>query len=285
MEREYKRIINLFAQLNGNMIFDPEPHEYLYLPTNKKFISTTQLLKLYQSDFLAKAISMNMFKYRKEIIDGKEVPIIVNGEKVKIPYYERNKLSNEQMDKWDKDSYEASVRGDNVHYYNDCIAKGKEFKNYKEKYKGYYETSDIMWKEFFHKLFTYFISESLIYDVNYEVAGTLDNIAINKHGIFLYDYKTGENLDKVYGKFKEPINDFKDTKMNRYALQLSLYNYMCSKWSIDIKELYIMQVTEKEYKPYKVEYLKDKIIKILEHYKQSKKPKKNKILPPIDFEL
>ena len=69
-------------------------------------------------------------------------------------------------------------------------------------------------------------AEQIIFDPLFQIAGTLDLFAMSRSTglISIIDWKTCETINNdSYGQARPPIAAVRDSKLNHYALQLSLY--------------------------------------------------------------
>lgn len=115
--------------------------------------------------------------------------------------------------------------------------------------------------------------EYVIGSEEYDVASAIDHLFINKltGGLVLVDYKTNTDIHKNerYAKnMKVPLNHLKDTTLNHYAIQLSIYKYLVEKYtSLKFEEMFIVWFSElnENYEIIEVPYLKDEVIKILQN--------------------
>jgi CRISPR/Cas system-associated protein endoribonuclease Cas2 len=93
------------------------------------------------------------------------------------------------------------------------------------------------------------LPEMRVYDLNLGIAGTVDMPIIDElmMTMSLGDWKTNEKIDdKEYQKMKIQVGDLKNTKLQRYQMQLSIYAYILklNKWKI--KDIRIIQLTNDE---------------------------------------
>lgn len=75
--------------------------------------------------------------------------------------------------------------------------------------------------------------EKIVFDVEDEIAGTIDLFAEDKKGqIWIMDWKTNASIDK-FNKFRKvmlpPVNNLSDCNFNHYSLQLSMYEHILKK--------------------------------------------------------
>ena len=109
-----------------------------------------------------------------------------------------------------------------------------------------------------------------VYDGTYSVAGTCDLLVWNPETgmIDIYDWKTNDSImhpEVGYGKFGfGRLSHIKDTNYWHYALQLSTYKYILEKHGFKVGGLYLVHLTDKEYKVIPVPYLSDEVLAVLE---------------------
>ena len=114
--------------------------------------------------------------------------------------------------------------------------------------------------------------EFVIGSEEYDIASAIDHIFINEltGGLVLVDYKTNIDIyksDRYAKKMKVPLSHLKDTVLNHYAIQLSIYKYIVEKYTdLKFEEMFIVWFSEKNdnYKIVEVPYLKDEVETILE---------------------
>ena len=82
-------------------------------------------------------------------------------------------------------------------------------------------------------------SELIVKNDDLLLAGTMDVLVkLGNREVEIVDIKTNAELDKkAYNKFKEPLQDLPQTKINEYRLQLSTYKHLCELEGITVKAL------------------------------------------------
>lgn len=131
--------------------------------------------------------------------------------------------------------------------------------------------------------------EKIVYHPEYRVAGTMDLLIIQGKEIIIYDWKTNKDEIKFEsGYYKKengiPTTTFikKDDRMLGplahlqhckgviYSLQISLYAYILECWGYHFSYGKIIHIRrEKNNKSYKVMYLRDEVIAMLEYLKEN----------------
>jgi ATP-dependent exoDNAse (exonuclease V) beta subunit len=119
------------------------------------------------------------------------------------------------------------------------------------------------------------LSEKLLYNDEYKVAGTADLIYDHDKYFTIGDFKTNKkfNFSSKYNEyFNEPLSHLNYSEFNSYALQLSLYAFMYEKLSGKrCRKIVIFYLEQDKFIPIHCNYLKSDIINLLKHYKYIKK--------------
>ncbi len=117
------------------------------------------------------------------------------------------------------------------------------------------------------------MSEMIIYDTDYKVAGMVDFIMKIGNKVIIIDFKTNKKIyDNGYGKkAKHPVEHIEDCNLNHYTLQLSLYNYILRKstFSDASFKLLILHIPDNsEVIRYEVPFLEKEIENILNDWRR-----------------
>lgn len=100
-------------------------------------------------------------------------------------------------------------------------------------------------------------NELRLYSKKYPIAGTFDGLYYNEKGIYVLDWKTNDEFRDdnhpkgTYQKFYEPFSKYYVNHYNEYSLQLSLYKILLSEWGINVDNLFVVYLSETEYKIHK----------------------------------
>lgn len=128
--------------------------------------------------------------------------------------------------------------------------------------------------------------ELMIWHNGYKISGISDKVTIETIGAIRFididDYKTNEKIDtqsycnKTTGEFKKmlyPVNNLMCCNYIHYSLQLSIYAYLLECFGFVVRNIKFTHLPFNEDKtmtigeqPYFVNYLKDSVIKMLNHY-------------------
>lgn len=94
--------------------------------------------------------------------------------------------------------------------------------------------------EKFHKIFKErlevlipIVSELRVFDPDWGIAGTLDQLYYYKGSVIIGDWKTNKKIktdkDYCFGWLKAPFSQHKENELNKYSLQISLYSLILEK--------------------------------------------------------
>ncbi len=91
-------------------------------------------------------------------------------------------------------------------------------------------------------------TETIVWDKELMVAGTIDILHHkSKKKSIMYDIKTNNDLDKSHGKMLEPFDKIKDSKINKYRMQLTTYKHLYEKqFKKKVEDMFILQVQVNE---------------------------------------
>ncbi len=116
-------------------------------------------------------------------------------------------------------------------------------------------------------------TEQIVYSTEELIAGTFDLAeVVAKNRLNLYDFKTNKKLDKysIFGnRMLYPIGHIYECNFNFYSLQLSLYAYLIEAkgFLVDNLAIFYINPRTREVETHPVKYLRDDIVKVLNHYK------------------
>ncbi len=237
----------------GDFKFYEDGHYYTY-KDKPISIGATGLIEQYTQDFDAQTVAE-----RVAIRDNKSV--------------------QEVLDEWEYKNKIACRKGTTCHEYAQSLWSGGTVELYSlndtEEYKNIINKiikQAFNFEEDFGDKLEHLYDEYVIGSEEYDIASAIDHLFINKltGGLVLVDYKTNSDIHKNerYAKnMKVPLNHLKDTTLNHYAIQLSIYKYLVEKYTtLEFEEIFIVWFSElnDNYEIIEVPYLKDEVIKILE---------------------
>ena len=237
----------------GNFKFFPEDHHYEF-KGKRVGISVTTFYAQYENEFDSEGMA----------------------EKVAI---RDNKSIQEVLDEWKYKNQFACIKGSNGHNFAQSLWNGELYQEqpfdasegFKMANKIIYEQAKKFYKDYCGRL-EHLADEFVVGSEDYDIASAIDHIFINKltGGLVLVDYKTNIDLyksDKYAKNMKVPLTHLKDTILNHYAIQLSIYKYLVEKYTnLKFEEMFIVWFSElnENYKIIEVPYLKNEVEKILE---------------------
>ena len=241
----------------GNFKFYQDGHYYTYKDKPIE-IGATGLIEQYTQDFDSQVVA----------------------EKVAI---KENKTIQEVLDEWEYKNKFACAKGSTCHEHAQSIWSGKEyyeasFGNTDDEQIEFCEAVDKIQKQASNFYIDYadrlehLADEYIIGSEEYNLASAIDHLFINKltNGLVLVDYKTNSDIHKNerYAKdMKVPLSHLKDTTLNHYAIQLSIYKYLVEKYTnLQIEEMFIIWFSElnDNYEIIEIPYLYKEVKNILE---------------------
>ena len=250
-KEEYLKELN---KAFGDFKFFEEDHHYEY-KGERVGISVTRLIEEYTNEFDSQAVA----------------------EKVAI---RDNKSVQEVLDEWKQKNKYACDKGHLGHLYAQSLWNGENVLDEIEKFTNGLETpldkildqADNFYNDYKDRL-EHLADEYVIGSEEYDIASAIDHLFINKltSGLLLVDYKTNSDIHKneKYAKnMKVPLSHLKDTTINHYFIQLSIYKYLVEKYTnLKIEEMFIVYFSEniENYEIIEIPYLKDEVEEILEN--------------------
>lgn len=222
--------------------FDELSHTYTNINTNRVYRSVTTLLGDFKKPFDSETHAERVSK--------------------------REGVSKEFiLEMWESETKKATDKGTKIHkIMEDYVKDGIELDQFNSLYSSY---NDIVSNNV-GKYETLY-SEELLFDHNYEIAGTADLIFDRKNNFTVGDFKTNKSFrfkSDFNDYFLEPVKHLTYCEFNSYALQLSLYAYMYeNKTNKVCSGLVIFYLDKNRWIPYHVNYMRSDVINILNHHK------------------
>ena len=237
--------------------FYDEDHHYEY-KGQRVGISVTRLIEEYTNEFDAETIAEKV-----AIRDGKTIQDV--------------------LDEWKYKNEWSCEKGSLCHEFaqflwNDKTMKPKYMsekfstKENIDKVQKIFDQAESFYNTYEDKL-EHIADEYVIGSEEYDIASAVDHLFINRltGELVLVDYKTNSDIHKneKYAKsMKVPLHNLKDTTINHYYIQLSIYKYIIEKYTnLKVSEMFIVYMSEniENYEIIDVPYLEKEIIKILEN--------------------
>lgn len=268
-----------------SLIFNPETHTYVD-QDNTEYLSVTKLLSKYKKPFDQEKTAVKSSKNRKSKWYGMDPQAIVE---VWNQESQRSiKLGNWYHDQREKDLLQCAT----ISYEN------TELPIYPCKYNehGYKVATD-------QKLSDGVYPEFFLYLPSVGIAGQSDRVTVSNGKVDILDYKTNKeiktqgfkNYEGITQKLLYPLNHLDDCNLNHYTIQLSIYMYIILKHNPSLRagELTLQHIIfEEDYDkdpygypiyltdlsgnpiiknvvPYKLPYLKDEVIQLINHHKNA----------------
>ena len=218
--------------------FDEAAHTYTHKDTGEKFISVTTLLGKYKQPF-------DRDGHSKRVAD-------------------REGVSQELvLEMWEQEKNRACSRGTNIHaVLEDYINFGEVEGDWGWLCKSYDKAVERSVDSFKNVL-----SENLLYDEEYKIAGMADLIYEHKNEFTIGDFKTNKTFrfSSPYSeRLKDPVSHLHNSEFNLYGLQLSLYAYLYERMtSKRCRKCVIFYLKDDRVLSYHVNYMKAEVEAIL----------------------
>jgi len=225
------------------VIFDKHKHTYINSKNNVEYISATTLINKYKEPF-----DVEKFSKLVALRQGVSQDII--------------------KETWAKVKNDACDFGTSIH---------SLIENYFISNKNINNPIIISFLKHFDKnIYTNIKNEHILFDHNYNIAGTADIIAdIDDTYFDIIDIKTNKKIREKssYNKFLlSPLNHLPDCEISTYSLQLSLYAYMYSNIvNKKLRNMHILWFNKENsgFTKIPITYLKDDILNMLRHYNEN----------------
>jgi hypothetical protein len=249
-KEEYLKKLN---QVFKDFVFFEDGHYYEY--KNKRVgISVTKFIEEFTNEFDAETIAE-----RVALKENKSVKQVLDEWKYKNQFaVTKGTTCHEYIQaKWELKYWEMLQFDGSYEYFEAVENIKKQADNFKKDYKDKLEL---------------LANEYVIGSCEFDIASAIDSLFINKltGGLVLVDYKTNTDIYKNerYAKnMKVPLTHLKDTTLNHYAIQLSIYKYIVEKYTnLKFEDMFIVWFSElnDNYKIIEVRYLEKEVKKILE---------------------
>ena len=249
-KEEYLKELN---KAFGDFKFYEEDHHYEY-KGKRVGMSATRLIEKYTQEFDSQKIA----------------------ERVAL---KQNKSVQEILDEWQYKNKFACEKGSTCHEYAQTLWSEEEWspKMFDESDEYRKAVQEVTWQadsfyEDYKDRLEHLADEYVIGSPEYDICSAIDHLFINKltGGLVLVDYKTNSDIHKnerYAKKMKVPLSHLKDTTLNHYAIQLSIYKYIVEKYTnLKFEEMFIVWFSENidNYQIIEVPYLYKEVKNILE---------------------
>lgn len=234
--------------------------------------------KFYEQDhhyeYKGKQVGISVTKFIEQFTNEFDSEVVA--EKIAI---KENKSIQEVLDEWEYKNKFACGKGSTCHEYAQCLWDTKPYERLKfddspefTKAVLIIQRQAMNFKMDYEERLEHLADEYVIGSTEYDIASAIDHIFINKltGGLVLVDYKTNSDIRKNerYAKqMKVPLQYLKDTTLNHYAIQLSIYKYIVEKYTnLQFEDMFIVWFSEnnENYEIIDVPYLEKEVEEILE---------------------
>ena len=282
---------------NDKVIYSDEKHVYIDKDSKERCVSVTTLISMYHEEFNEEF--WTLYKALEALLDAEtwyfvKQKLLAN-KNADIKFV--NKLNLDLKQNEIKEEYRikretACERGTAIHakfensFYNQ---KQFDFKNYGfEEISGDYTCNKNYYVLDLNKgVYPEFLIACNSQDGFLRLAGQIDLLIVNGNDVYIVDFKSNKEIKKTsfYDKKKKsnvmmkfPVNNLQDCNFNHYQLQLSTYAFMLQtlRPELNIKKLILYHIDHDGNETlHECEYLKDEVVKMLNHYKKKVKIQKS----------
>ena len=184
---------------------------------------------------------------------------------------------------WELENRFSTIKGTLVHEYAQGLWNGEEvlpnYENIKDidinRLKKAFEASKVQAQKFYNDYkdtFEVVKDEFIVGSLEYDIAGSIDNLFLNKENgnLVMIDYKTNKKIDTEsfnHVKMLYPLDSLDDCNYSHYSLQLNIYKILIEKYtSIKVKNVFIVYFDETKdmYQKFRILNLQDLSKKLLE---------------------
>lgn len=289
---------------NENVIYSDEKHVYIDKESKERCISVTTLISQYHEEFNEEFWSL--YKALEALLDQETwditKPKMLANKNADIKFVRKLKLDLAEdaiVEKQNKIKEEyrikretACERGTTIHAKFENSFYGQKqfnFKNYGfEEISGDYTCNkDYYILDLDKGVYPEFLIACNSQDGFLRIAGQIDLLIVNGNDVYIVDFKSNKEIKKssFYDKKKKsnvmmkfPINNLQDCNFNHYQLQLSTYAFMLQtlRPELNIKKLILYHIDHDGNEMlHECKYLKEEVIRMLNHYKKKLKIKKS----------
>lgn len=295
---------------NADVIFSDEEHVYLGKEDGQQYVSVTSVIGLYGNKFDSDFWSS--YKALEAILDQETWQIVrssllnkkrFNPNLIKQLHVDEEEFLTKKaeiLEGYDKSRIESCERGTKIHKDLEESLYNNKF-NFNQLGFEEFDRNNYLCKRDYYELditrgiYPEFLISVKSRDGALRLSGQIDLLIIDGNNVTLVDWKTNKELkkegyyDKVRKKkqtLKYPLSHLDDCNFNTYQLQLSTYAYMLQtlKPELNIEKLLIYHINhDGEETLHECKYLKKEVIRMLNHYKKTKKIQRqlDKIKPVV----
>lgn len=290
------------SKLNGNIAFIEESHKYFDITDPKKeFTSVTTLIHNYTQPFdrifwasfkaLEKLLPKDVWNIeKKSLLNTKKFDKVL----LELHGIDENDFNREQqfiLDEWDNENRKSCERGTKIHadLENSFYKKKKDIDISKFEIGGKFVCEKNRTElDLENGIYPEYLISRISEDGKLRIAGQIDLLVKKGNKIIIGDFKTNKKIEtksffnnktKQSVKMKFPLNNLDDVNYWHYCLQLSTYAWMLQKYNPDfeIEDLVLIHFDHNDNMTvYHLPYLKDEVIRMLNHFKKESSLKANR---------
>lgn len=248
----YEEYLERLNETFKDFKFFPEDHHYEY-KGERIGISVTKLIEEYSQEFDKEFVARRVAN--KKGVSVKEV-----------------------LDEWEYKNEFSKAKGTTCHEFAQSLWNNQPIKvnHFDMSDEWYFSISTIQkqarkFHDDYKDKLQHLAYEFIIGSKEYDVASAVDHLFVDKetHGLVLVDYKTNSDIfknAKYAGLMKSPLQHLKDTTINHYFLQLSIYKWLIETYSgLQIEKMFIVWFSEMndDYNIISVSYLGNEVENIM----------------------
>ena len=243
---------------------------------NKAFDDFKFFEKDHHYEYKGKRVGISVTRFIEDFTNEFDAETIA--ERVAI---KEDKTIQQVLDEWEYKNKFACEKGSNCHYFVQLCWNKEPWDIHKymfdnsEEYDLAVRLIQKQARSFYNDYkdrLEHLADEFVVGSYEYDIASAVDHLFINKAtgGLVMVDYKTNSDIHKNerYAKnMKVPLTHLKDTTLNHYFIQLSIYKYLIEYYTnLTIDEWFIVWFSENNetYQIIEVPYLEKEVKNILE---------------------
>lgn len=287
---------------NGNIAFIEETHKYFDVTNpDAVFTSVTTMIHSYTQEFdknfwsayksLEKLLPKDAWNIeKKSLLSSKKF------DKTILEMYDitENDFNREQqaiLDEWDEENRRSCERGTKIHadLENSFYQKKKDIDISKFEIGGKFVCEKGRTAlDLENGIYPEYLISRVSEDGKLRIAGQIDLLVKKGNKLIIGDFKTNKKIEtksffnqrtKQSVKMKFPLNNLDDTNYWHYCLQLSTYAWMLQKYNpeFEIEDLVMIHFDHNDNMTvYHLPYLKDEVVRMLNHFKKESTLKANR---------
>lgn len=287
---------------NNGVIFEEEGHKYYDKNNpNQTYTSVTTIIHQYANEFdrifwasykaLEKLLAKDVWNIeKKSLLNTKKFDKVLL-ELHDINENDFNKVQQTILDEWDEENRKSCERGTKIHadLENSFYNKKKDIDISKFEIGGKFVCDKGRTElDLENGVYPEYLISRVSEDGKLRIAGQIDLLVKKGNKIIIADWKTNRKIEtksffnnktKQSVKMKFPLNNLDDVNYWHYTLQLSTYAWMLQKYNpeFEIEDLVLVHFDHNDNMTvYHLPYLKEEVIKMLNHFKKEQILKANR---------